>query len=104
VSAPTDEERNMADEKQGSGTGAGPTEGTPMAMGMAMCSEMLNTIRQTNALAVFTTPELQHIFAEWLKGLEVKVEGPGAASGGTGKGTRCAGTGAPAMVAQTMGT
>jgi hypothetical protein len=39
----------MADEKQGSG--AGPTEGTPMAMGMAMCSEMLNTIRQTNALA-----------------------------------------------------
>ena len=68
----------MADEKQGSGTGAGPTEGTPMAMGMAMCSEMLNTIRQTNALAVFTTPELQHIVAEWLKGLEVKAEGPGA--------------------------
>jgi hypothetical protein len=40
----------MADEKQGSGTGAGPTEGTPMAMGMAMCSEMLNTTARRTPL------------------------------------------------------
>jgi hypothetical protein len=46
----------MADEKQGSGTGAGPTEGTPMAMGMAMCSEMGF---QAQTLEIFETIEFQ---------------------------------------------
>jgi hypothetical protein len=44
-----------------------------MGMCMGMCSEMLNAIRQTNALAVHATPELQHAFADWLKELEGKA-------------------------------
>jgi predicted transcriptional regulator len=35
---------------------------------------MLNAIRQTNALAVHGTPELQQAFGEWLKVLEGKAE------------------------------
>jgi DNA-binding MarR family transcriptional regulator len=39
-------------------------------MCMGMCSEMLNAIRQTTALAVHATPELEEAFGEWLKQLE----------------------------------
>lgn len=46
---------------------------SPMARMMSMCAEMLNTISQTNALAVFATPELQQIFAEWLNQLEERA-------------------------------
>jgi hypothetical protein len=45
----------------------------PMEMMMGMCAEMLNAIRQTNALAVHCTPELQELFGEWLKVTEDKV-------------------------------
>jgi hypothetical protein len=45
-----------------------------MGMCMGMCSEMLNAIRQTNALAVHGTPELQQAFEEWLKGIDAKAE------------------------------
>jgi len=41
-----------------------------MGMCMGMCSEMLNAIRQTTALAVHATPELEEAFGEWLKQLE----------------------------------
>lgn len=41
-----------------------------MGMCMGMCSEMLNAIRQTAALAVHATPELEQAFGEWLKQLE----------------------------------
>jgi hypothetical protein len=41
---------------------------------MGMCSEMLTVIQQTTAMAAFATPELRHMFGEWLKGLEVKAE------------------------------
>ena len=45
-----------------------------MGLCMGMCSEMLNAIRQTNALAVHGTPELQNAFGEWLEQLEGKTE------------------------------
>lgn len=41
---------------------------------MSMCSEMLSAIRQTTAMAVFATPELEHTFNEWLKDIEAKAE------------------------------
>jgi hypothetical protein len=44
-----------------------------MGMCMGMCAEMLTALRQTNELAVFATPELQHAFGEWLSGLEGKA-------------------------------
>ena len=53
----------------------GPSEGKPpmekmMGMCMGMCAEMLSAIRNTTALAVSSTPELQSMFAEWLKRTE----------------------------------
>lgn len=44
-----------------------------MGMCMSMCSEMMTSIRQTNALAVHATPELQQAFGEWLKRHEDKA-------------------------------
>lgn len=44
-----------------------------MGMCMGMCSEMLNAIRQTNALAVHGTPELHAAFTDWLKRYEEKA-------------------------------
>ena len=44
-----------------------------MQMCMSMCSEMLNAIRQTTAMASFATPELQQSFSVWLKGVEAKA-------------------------------
>jgi hypothetical protein len=55
------------------GQTGGVASRSPMAKMMGMCAEMLATIKHTNALAVFATPELQRIFAEWLKQLEDKV-------------------------------
>ena len=46
---------------------------SPMAKMMGMCAEMLTTVRHTNTLAGFATPELQQIFAEWLNQLEDKA-------------------------------
>ena len=57
----------------GQGEGAAPMQ-EMMATCMGMCSEMLGAIRQTNALAVFAAPELQHVFGEWLQALESKAE------------------------------
>jgi hypothetical protein len=53
----------------------GGGEGKPqmekmMGMCMGVWGEMLNAVKQTNALAVQATPELQQVFAEWLKRLE----------------------------------
>ena len=48
----------------------GQTPPPMMQMCMGMCAEMLNAIRETNALATHATPELQSAFAEWLKGAE----------------------------------
>jgi hypothetical protein len=45
-----------------------------MGMCMGMCSEMLTAIRQTNALAVHATPELQQAFGDWVKEIERKAE------------------------------
>ena len=53
--------------------GKPPSMDKMMGMCMGMCSEMLSAIRQTNALAVHATPELQHAFADWLKELEDKA-------------------------------
>lgn len=57
-------------EQMGQGEGKPPMEKMPMEKMMAMCAEMLGAIRQTSALAVFATPELQHAFAEWLTALD----------------------------------
>lgn len=57
------------------GQGDGPPPMQQMkGMCMGMCSEMLGAIRQTSAMAAFATPELQHVFGEWLKDLEGKAE------------------------------
>jgi hypothetical protein len=53
--------------------GKPPSMDKMMGMCMGMCSEMLNAIRQTNALAVHATPDLQHAFADWLQELESKA-------------------------------
>ena len=45
-----------------------------MQMCISMCSEMLNAIRQTTAMAIFSTPELQQSFSAWLKGIEDKTQ------------------------------
>lgn len=58
--------------QMGHGEGKPPME-KMMGMCMGMCSEMLDAIRQTNALAVYTTPELQKIFSDWMNGLEAKA-------------------------------
>lgn len=55
------------------GEGKPPME-KMMGMCLGMCAEMLTGLRQTNALAVFATPELQHAFGEWLEDLEGKAE------------------------------
>ena len=56
----------------------GHAEGTPpmekiMGMCMGMCAEMLSAIRDTNALAVSVTPELQRAFSDWLKDAEARA-------------------------------
>jgi hypothetical protein len=53
----------------------------PMEKCMGMCAEMLTSIRNTTALAVSATPELQGAFSEWLKHTEddaMKFIGDGA--------------------------
>ena len=87
----------MSENKPSEGRPQGAGVSSPMAMGMSMakrmmgpmgrgeanpaieqmmgmCSEMLNAIRETNALAVHATPELDQIFTDWLEGLEAKAE------------------------------
>jgi len=56
-------QKMMAQMAQGDGK---PPMEKMMGMCMGMCGEMLSAIKTTNALAVFTTPELQHAFGEWL--------------------------------------
>ncbi len=56
------------------GEGKPPME-RMMGMCMGMCGEMLNAIKQTNALAVHSTPELEQAFGEWLKRLEDEALG-----------------------------
>lgn len=65
-------QKMMAQMSQGGGK---PPMEKMMGMCMGMCAEMLTSIRQTNALAVHTTPELQQVFSEWLKGLEDRALG-----------------------------
>ena len=55
--------------QMGQGDGKPPME-KMMGMCMGMCGEMLSAIQKTNALAVSATPELQHVFTEWLKATE----------------------------------
>lgn len=56
----------------------GHAEGKPpmekmMGMCMGMCAEMISAIRNTNALAVSVTPELQRAFSDWLKDAEAEA-------------------------------
>jgi hypothetical protein len=44
-----------------------------MAMCMGMCSEMLTTMQKTTAMAAFATPELRHMFTEWIATLEAEA-------------------------------
>jgi hypothetical protein len=60
---------------QMSESGKPPSMDKMMGMCMGMCGEMLSTIKQTNALAVQATPELQKVFGEWLKRLEDEALG-----------------------------
>ena len=55
------------------GGGKPPSMDKMMGMCLGMCSEMLNAIRQTNALAIHATPELQQAFGQWLKATEDEV-------------------------------
>jgi hypothetical protein len=50
-----------------------PSMDKMMGVCMGMCSEMLNAIHQTNALAVYGTPELRAAFTEWLSAIEAKA-------------------------------
>lgn len=54
--------------------GEGAEGGNPMQqmMGacMAMCTEMLDTMRRTTSLAVYAQPELHQLFEEWLEARE----------------------------------
>jgi hypothetical protein len=63
-------QKMMAQMSQGEGK---PPMDKMMGMCMGMCAEMLSGLRQTNALAVFATPELQHAFSEWLADIESKA-------------------------------
>ncbi len=47
----------------------------PMQDMMCMCGEVLSAIKQTNALAVHATPELEQAFGEWLTRLEGEALG-----------------------------
>ena len=60
-------QKMMAQMKQGEGK---PPMEKMMGMCMGMCAEMLTTIRNTTALAVSATPELQDAFSDWLKRTE----------------------------------
>ena len=57
--------------------GEGAEGGNPMQqmMGscMAMCSEMLETMQRTTALAAYAQPELHQLFEEWLAAREDEV-------------------------------
>ena len=64
-------QKRMAQKGQAGGP---PQMQQMMQMCMGMCSEVLNAIRQTTAMAAFTAPELQHAFGEWLKDLEANAE------------------------------
>jgi hypothetical protein len=59
---------------QMSEAGKPPAMDKMMGMCMGMCSEMLSAIRQTNALAVHATPELEQAFGEWLTDLDGKAQ------------------------------
>lgn len=61
-------QKMMAQMSQGDGKPA-------MEKMMGMCSDMMTSMRQTNALAVHATPELQQAFGEWLNGLEYQALG-----------------------------
>ena len=54
------------------GDGKPPME-KMMGMCMGMCSEMLTAIHRISAMAVFATPELRDVFADWLEQHEGKV-------------------------------
>jgi hypothetical protein len=45
----------------------------PMEKMMSMCAGVLNAIRETNALAVYGTPDLRASFSEWLGTVEEKA-------------------------------
>jgi DNA-binding transcriptional regulator YiaG len=49
---------------------AGHTAPPMMQMCMGMCSQMLSAIQHTTDMAAFATPELQHLFGDWLQQLE----------------------------------
>ncbi len=60
----------MAQVRQGEGKSS--TEAmTGICMGL--WTETLNAIRDTNALAVHATPELEKVFSDWLEGLKEKA-------------------------------
>jgi hypothetical protein len=65
-------QKMMAQMSQGDGK---PAMEKMMGMCMSMCSDMMTSMRQTNALAVHATPELQQAFGEWLNGLEYQALG-----------------------------
>ena len=68
-------QKMMAQMGQGMGQGGGPPQMQQMMqMCMGMCSEMLDAIRQTTAMAASATPALQQAFDAWLKDLEGKAE------------------------------
>ncbi len=72
-SGPMKKGMGMAKKMMGSKSGneveekTGDSEGNPM---MKMCKKMLGTIKKTSDMAVFATPELHGLFAEWLEVLE----------------------------------
>jgi hypothetical protein len=63
-------QKMMAQMSQGEGK---PPMEKMMGMCMGMCAEMLTALKQTNALAVFGTPELRASFTDWLKSYEDKA-------------------------------
>jgi hypothetical protein len=64
---------NMMQEMMGT-MGPGEEGASPpppmMKMCMGMCAEMLTSIKRTTDMAATATPELHHLFLEWLRSLE----------------------------------
>ncbi len=57
-------QKMMGQEGEGAESGGNPMQ-QMMGTCMAMCTEMLDTMRQTTSLAVYAQPELHPLFEEW---------------------------------------
>lgn len=65
-------QKMMGQKGEGAESGGNPMQ-QMMGTCMAMCTEMLDTMRRTTSLAVYAQPELHQLFEEWLAAREGDV-------------------------------